>query len=71
MIPPLPATPELRALARRVIWFDPPEASLADPVRLIAYAMTHGDWRDVDLRKQHVGEAGLVEALARAPAGGV
>lgn len=69
MIERLPGTSELTALARRVIWFDPPEKSLADPVRLVAYAMTYGDWRDVALLEEHLGRDGLRDALDRAPPG--
>ncbi len=37
---PLPLTPELLALARRVVWFEEPAQALSDTVRLVAYAMT-------------------------------
>ena len=36
---PLPQTPEFLRMAQRVIWFEPPEVALADPIRLVAYAM--------------------------------
>ncbi len=47
---PFPATPELLAVARRVIWFEEPERALEDPVRFMAYAMTyalHEDMREI------------------------
>ena len=34
---PLPVTPELRAVARRVVWFKEPEEALADPVLALDY----------------------------------
>ena len=39
---PLPATPELLNVARRVVWFKEPEAALADPVHFLAHVMTYG-----------------------------
>ncbi|MEZ5583824.1 MAG: hypothetical protein R3F37_14710 [Candidatus Competibacteraceae bacterium] len=38
---PIPLTPEMAAVARRVIWFEEPEQALSDPVRFLAYAMTY------------------------------
>ena len=45
MIRPIPLTPEIAAVARRVIWFEEPEQALADPVRFLAYAMTYATKR--------------------------
>ena len=42
---PLPINPETRDLARRMIWFEPPEAALADPIRFMAYVMAHASRR--------------------------
>ena len=39
---PLPHTHDLLSLALRVIWFEPPERALADPIRFLAYLMTYG-----------------------------
>lgn len=38
---PLPGTPEFLRMACRVVWFEAPEVALADPVRLVAYAMAY------------------------------
>ena len=38
---------ELRAVASRVIWFEPPEASLRYPKRFLAYLMTFGTLEDI------------------------
>lgn len=56
-------------MARRVIWFEPPEAALADPIRLVAYAMDKSTPEDMDLILQHIGADGLREALEHAPPG--
>jgi len=37
---PLPPTPELLAVARRVVWFKEPDEALADPVHFLAHVMT-------------------------------
>jgi hypothetical protein len=39
---PLPLTPDLLAVAPMVIWFEPPERALADPIRFLAHLMTYG-----------------------------
>jgi hypothetical protein len=66
---PLPLTPEIEAVARRVVWFEPPKQAISDPIRFMAYAMTYGDHEDMVILRQHVTDADLHEALARAPAG--
>jgi hypothetical protein len=38
---------ELRVVAARVIWFEPPEASLRYPQRFLAYLMTFGTLEDI------------------------
>ena len=44
---PLPATPELLQVARRVVWFKAPEAALADPIHFLAHVMTYGTADDL------------------------
>lgn len=34
---PIPLTPEITALARCIVWFEPPEKAVSDPVRFMAY----------------------------------
>lgn len=65
----LPRTPEILAVARRVVWFEPPETALADPARFLAYAMTYGTHEDMREVRRHVTNAELREALAQAPPG--
>jgi hypothetical protein len=65
----LPPTPELKRLARRVIWFEPPSRALADAVRLAAYTMTYGTVADVVALRRHLSDDDLRQALAQAPPG--
>jgi hypothetical protein len=66
---PIPQTPELLALARRIVWFEPPEDALADPVRFLAYLMTYGTTEDVAEARQHFTDADFKEAIENAPPG--
>ena len=36
---PIPLNAETEQIVRSVVWFEPPEEALADPVRFMAYAM--------------------------------
>lgn len=65
----IPLTPETEALARRVIWFEPPEQALADPVRFVAYALESATFDDIQAIHAHVGDAGFAYTLAHAPPG--
>jgi hypothetical protein len=49
----IPRNEETEAIARRVIWFDPPEKSLADPVRLMAYPFTYAMHEDMKVLTRH------------------
>jgi hypothetical protein len=69
MMSPLPLTPEIEAVARRVVWFEEPRQAIADPVRFLAYAMTYGDHADMTVIRKHLTEADLQEAIDKAPAG--
>lgn len=66
---PLPLTPEIEEVARRVVWFEPPTQALADPVRFLAYAMAHATHADMKAIRQHVSDDEFREALDRAPPG--
>ena len=66
---PLPLTPQLLAIARRIIWFEPPEQALADPVRFMAYAMRHALPEDMRAIRWYVPDAEFREALDQAPPG--
>jgi len=65
----LPLTSEIQELARRVIWFEPPEQAIADPIRFACYAMTYATHEDMQTLRQHFSDDDLRESLANAPAG--
>jgi hypothetical protein len=64
---PIPLTPVMREIARRIIWFEPPERALANPIRFMAYAMTYATHRDMSVLRQYVSDEDFQEALAQAP----
>lgn len=66
---PLPCNPDLLAVAQRVIWFEPPERALADPIRFLAYLMTYGAVADVAVVRRYLDLDDFREALERAPPG--
>ena len=66
---PIPVTPETRAVARRVIWFESPKQALADPIRFMAYAMASATHEDMKVLRLHVSDDDFREALDRAPPG--
>jgi len=68
-VKPIPLNPETEAVARRVVWFEPPEAALSDPVRFLAYAMARATHADMQAIRRYVDDADLVEALDHAPPG--
>ena len=66
---PLPDTPEMRDLARRVVWFKLLEDAIAMPAHFIAHALTYGTHEDVTVLRRFVSDDELREALAGAPPG--
>lgn len=66
---PFPLSADLLAVAPRVVWFEAPEAALADPVRFLAYVMTYGTPDDLAVVRRYVDDNGFKEALEQAPAG--
>ncbi len=66
---PVTASPELLALASRIIWFEPPREALADQVRFLAYLMTYGTIEDIEVAQRHFTEVDFREALDCAPPG--
>jgi hypothetical protein len=65
----IPLTPEIAAVARRVVWFEEPAQAVAYPARFIAYAMTYGTHEDVAVIRRHFSDDDLLEALSQAPPG--
>jgi hypothetical protein len=66
---PLPRKSDLLEVVPNVIWFEPPEKALADPVRFLAYLMTYGTLEDVAVVRRYLDLDDFREALERAPPG--
>ena len=66
---PLPVTPEMLNVARRVVWFREPEEELTDPVHFLAYVMSIGTVDDIKALHGIVGIDEYREVLEKAPPG--
>ena len=66
---PLPCNIDLLDVAPRVVWFEPPEQALADPIRFLAYLMTYGTLEDIAVVRCYLDLDDFREALERAPPG--
>jgi hypothetical protein len=66
---PLRQTPELLSVAERVVWFKPPQETLADPVHFLAHVMTYGTVEDLRVVNAVIGPSEFREALENAPPG--
>lgn len=66
---PLPLDPDLLAIAPRVIWFEPAEQALADPIRFLAYLMTYGTTEEIAVVRRYLRLSDFGEALEQAPPG--
>jgi hypothetical protein len=66
---PLPCSDDLLEIAPRVIWFEPPERALADPVRFLAYLMTYGTLQDIAVVRRYLAPDDFRQALEQAPPG--
>jgi hypothetical protein len=55
-VKPLPVTPELLRVARRVVWFEEPTQALADPVQYLAHVMVFGTIEDLAALRGIVGK---------------
>ena len=65
----LAPTPELIEIARRAVWFQSPEATLANPLLFLAHLMTYTLDSDVVLIESRLTRAEIGWALDHAPAG--
>jgi hypothetical protein len=65
----LPCNSDLLEMAPRVIWFEPAEKALADPVRFLAYLMTYGTVEDIAVVRRYLDFDDFREALEKAPPG--
>lgn len=65
----IPLTPDLKNVARRLIWFREPSKALQDPYTFLAHVMTYGTLEDVLVVKSALGLAAFQEALDHMPPG--
>jgi hypothetical protein len=65
----LPCNADLLRVAPRVLWFEPPEQALADPVRFLTYAMTYATADEIAVLRRYVELDDFREALEQAPPG--
>lgn len=65
----LPYNDDLLTVAPRVIWFEPPEKALTDPIRFLAYLMTYGTAEEVAVVRRYIDLDDFREALEHAPPG--
>jgi hypothetical protein len=66
---PLPHNPDLLGLAPRVVWFEPAEQALAEPVRFLVYVMTYATADEIEVVRRYVDLDDFREALEHAPPG--
>ncbi|HEX5325114.1 MAG TPA: hypothetical protein VFW75_00460 [Acetobacteraceae bacterium] len=66
---PIPRTLETEAVARRLVWFEAPAEALADPIRLMAYAMASATHEDMKVLRRYVSDDDFRQALDQAPPG--
>lgn len=65
----LPINREMARIARKLVWFEEPEQSLANPIRFIAYAMARATATDMAEIRRHVSDEDFIQAIDHAPPG--
>ncbi len=60
---------ELRAVAKRVLWFEQPEEALSYPRRFLAYLMTYGTWDEVLTARKYFADQDFETVLEDPPTG--
>jgi hypothetical protein len=65
----VPLNEETAAVAKRIIWFEPPSKALSDPCRLMAYAMAHATHEEMRVLRRYVSDEDIRDALDHAPPG--
>lgn len=63
------AEAEMRALARKYIWWTDPDTTLSDLDRLIAQVMAEGTWQDAHRLLQRAGKERFLKVLRSPPPG--
>lgn len=65
----LPSNPDLLRVAPRVVWFEPAEQALANPVRFLTYVMTYATADEIEVVRRYVGWEDFREVLENASPG--
>ena len=65
----IPLTPEIEAVARRLMWFEEPKKALLDVARFAAYAFARATHEDMKILRAYLTDDDLREALDHAPPG--
>ena len=60
---PMTHDPDLLAVAKRVVWFQPPEETLGDTTLFLNHVMTYGTVPDVLTVREHFDDQALRDAL--------
>jgi hypothetical protein len=60
---------ELRTVAKRVVWFKPPDETLDDPKLVLAHLMTYGTLRDIVIAMRYYSDEDFDRVLTDPPAG--
>ena len=63
------ANTELRAVAERVVWFQPPDTTLANPRLFLAHAMRYAVLKDLLTVMRHFRQRDFLDVLSDPPAG--
>ena len=66
---PLPHNRDMLTVASRVVWFEPPEKVLANPIRFLAYLMSYGTLEEIAVVQRYLDLDDFREALEHAPPG--
>ncbi len=66
---PLPMTPALLAVAKRVVWFKEAEEALSAPAHFLSHVMTYGTPEDLGALHSVVDATDFRHALEQAPPG--
>jgi hypothetical protein len=62
-------TPSLKRIAQKLLWWQPAEIALADPLRLACQVMALGTWDDALQARAALGDDLFQQALCHAPPG--
>jgi hypothetical protein len=64
-----PYSDELLRVAKKVVWYDQPETTLADLLTFLTHVMVYGSASDVAIVERYVPEKEFRKVLDQAPAG--